>query len=500
MRLRWTTKCKFPLLDNLSLFAGCGLFDRGLEEGGVLQTTYAIEYDGFSMQSYKANQRCKGTNLTCSVNECLDRLLCGLDELPRPDCISAGCPCQGFSALNIHKASEKSQRNCSLIASTVSYIETLLPLYGLIENVPGMDTGSPNACEQVICTLVALGYQVRKALLKASQFEAPQNRPRLFILIAAPGLPLPRDPLELAIDGRVATVASATAGLSKIDNDIIINIESPDHIPLKRLQPDLEIVNLRSLVAKIPTKPPSMNLAKTEKLGLLNQHERDWLSTQSPERRGTRSRALQRVDPTKPFPTVVTSINPMCSRIGVVLHPFENRVLSLQEQKIAQGFLETDVLIGPLSQQLKQCGNGVARPVGVALGRVIGESWLKANSMGLIPRSDPLDVTLEDNPEEVKPITDGVSALSIESDERPEQLHMHVLGEFDGSIFSERRDNKRKRDTSPLDSARDEVGLSKEAVVNEPFARRRRYSHRPKESALLSKVGTTEDDPIELSD
>jgi site-specific DNA-cytosine methylase len=407
-----------PILRSLSLFTGSGNLDRGLEDSNIIKTTYAIDCNKYGMQTSMANQKEKGEHRTESVNYCLRRLLRGREKLPGIDCIVSGSPCPGFSGLNNHKAGKNAQRNCTLLASTMSYVELFLPHYVLIENVPGMDFGSPNACEQAICSLVGLGYQVRKCLLRACEFGAAQTRMRLFLLAASPGLPLPRDPLELAIDEPFPTVSDAIKGLPEIDNDTIINIVKPDHIPLKRLQPEFGVVNLRSLVQKIPTSPPAMNLYKTNQLGLLSHTEIEWYLSQSDERRRKGSKSLGRVDPNRPFPTVVTTINEMCSRSGAVVHPFEDRLMSLEEYKIAQGYLEDDVLIGPLNQQFKQVGNAVARPVAVVLGLVMAESWCAANEAGIVPQStrssDQSREDLQDGDEDVESTTDKMSILAIE--------------------------------------------------------------------------------------
>jgi site-specific DNA-cytosine methylase len=408
-----------PILRSLSLFTGSGNLDRGLEDSNIIKTTYAIDCDEYGMQTSMANQKDKGEHRTESVNYCFRRFMRGCEKLPGNDAIVGGNPCNGFSALNNHKARENAQRNCTLLASTLSYVELFLPYCVLIENVPGMDVGSPNACEQAICCLVGFGYQVRKCLLRACDFEAAQTRARIFLLATSPGLPLPRDPLELAIGEPFPTVFDAIKGLPEIDNDTIINIVKPDHIPLKRLQPEFGVVNLRSLVQKISTSPPAMNLYKTNQLGLLSHAEMEWYLSQSDERRRKGSKSLGRVDPNRPFPTVVTTINEMCSRSGAVVHPFQDRLMSLEEYKIAQGFLEDDVIIGPLNQQLKQVGNAVARPVAVALGLVIAESWCAAHEAGLVPRrTRPSDQFREgwlDDDEDVESTTDEMSMPVIEN-------------------------------------------------------------------------------------
>ena len=87
-----TSEC--PRLQALSLFDGCGLLTRGLEDSEIIQTICAIEIDACAVQSSLASQAEKGEHLTASVNFCLDRFMRGHQNFPQIDLIAAGCPCE----------------------------------------------------------------------------------------------------------------------------------------------------------------------------------------------------------------------------------------------------------------------------------------------------------------------------------------------------------------------------------------------------------------------
>ncbi|XP_023643233.1 putative DNA (cytosine-5)-methyltransferase CMT1 [Capsella rubella] len=67
--------------------------------------------------------------------------------------------------------------------------------------------------------------------------------------------------------------------------------------------------------------------------------------------------------------TVVTRAEPHNQRI---LHPIQDRVLSVRENARIQGFPDCYRLHGPDKQKYIQVGNAVAVPVGVALGYAYG--------------------------------------------------------------------------------------------------------------------------------
>ena len=372
-----------PKLNALSLFCGCGLLDRGLEDSQTIKVTCSIDVDECAVQTSLANQTEKGDHLTASVNYIFKLVRRGHKMQLVFDMLQAGNPCVSFSKLNRKKAGKKSQRNASLLASVLSYVEHFLPRYVLIENVPEMDTMYP-ACAQAVCCLLEMGYQVRKVFLTASACKAPQLRKRLFIMAASPGLPLPRHPLEFVSGGSTPTVSQAIREFPKLDNDTVVNLTLPDHIPLKRLLPKFGEINLRALIQKVP-KPPSVgNLFETFRQGLLNHLETQWFLSLHKAKRKKGTKCLGRINPDRLFPAVVTTVNPLDFMSGPFIHPYEDRIMSLEELKIPHGCLSY-VFIGALAKQFKQLGNTVARPVGVVLGLSFAESWHTAISEGLIP-------------------------------------------------------------------------------------------------------------------
>jgi DNA (cytosine-5)-methyltransferase 1 len=78
-------KISQPPLATLSLFSGGGNFDRGLEEGGAIQTRWAVEWGLEAVHTYKANCQDETVIFFGSVDEHLARAMAGLfsDSVPR---------------------------------------------------------------------------------------------------------------------------------------------------------------------------------------------------------------------------------------------------------------------------------------------------------------------------------------------------------------------------------------------------------------------------------
>ncbi|KAF3490506.1 DNA methyltransferase Dim-2 [Arthroderma uncinatum] len=404
-----------PKLKALNLFSGGGTLDRGLEEGTAIQSKWAVEWGLPQMLTYRANHpNGEDLKLFCgSVNDYLFQAITGKEseyiaQLGEVDFISGGSPCQGYSSANANRQSEESMRNSSMITSVASYIDLYRPQYAILENVTLMASKShkQNPLSQLLCAFVGMGYQARVFSLDAWSFGAPQSRSRLFIVIAAPGLHIPDHPhlthshpegtrgraLGNAPNGLTfgerrwgtpvfdfISAGEATKDLPKINTARIMSIPWPDHRPSR-----IESKARQTVLESIPKAPPAQ--------GLVGAIARGWINCadHSARLQTPGSKAWTRVDPSKLFPTVTTVACPYCKFTGRWVHWQEDRVITVQEVRRAQGFPDSEVLIGTAAQQWKIVGNSVARQVALALGLSVREACIRnqnGNSATNIARS-----------------------------------------------------------------------------------------------------------------
>ncbi|KAG9780456.1 Rho GTPase activation protein, partial [Aureobasidium melanogenum] len=371
-----------PKLRGLSLFSGCGLFDAAFTCNGNSEIVYATEICEIAARSYKANDATNRTHVEIgSVEDGFEDFALGRKPMPDIDFIIGGFPCPFYSTLNHFKHTRRSQKDGSLVANMLSWIEIFMPPYVLMENVPNMDRIRPNACRQAICHLVALGYQVRKSVHNDANLGGVSIRQRLFIVAAAPGVMLPDKLVDSHGTGlrKIRTASEAIGDLSPIDNDTDINILDPSHVPISRLGLDFaRNVSYRSLVRQIPTEPKCMSLSRTYYGGGLLAHQRKFFEQcLNPVKQARNSKCLQRIDPDKPFRTVCTVIAPMDARFcGHIIHPSQHRTLSLKEGgRRAMGMPDYYLLAGSVEEQYKQCGNAVPWTMGAAWGRNFARAW-----------------------------------------------------------------------------------------------------------------------------
>jgi DNA (cytosine-5)-methyltransferase 1 len=405
-------------LRGLDLYCGGGNFGRGLEEGGAVHNTHAVDLNKVAIHSYYANLKDpESTKLYYgSVDDMLEQALLGNPSasklIPLPgqiDFISAGSPCQGFSLLNSHRGNEQGLKNQSLVASVAAYVDVYRPKYALLENVVSMAQKGARRTEdvlsQLICCLVGIGYQVQLFNLDAWSFGSPQTRSRIFVSIVAPGLELPPHPelshshpkntkdrglgkmannlnfgqrRFMATPFKFVTAQEATEDLPDIgDGQTYMCISHPDHrMPMGVPR------SLKTRMELVPLAPLGMSFIKTYEKGRLTEAEREQfpsptISGRQRQNVSTGSKAWERIHPNKLFPIIATSNCPACSRTGRTLHWNQQRVITVLEARRAQSFPDHEVLLGRPPDQWKIVGNSVARTVSLALGLSLREAWLK---------------------------------------------------------------------------------------------------------------------------
>ncbi|KAK9096007.1 hypothetical protein Sjap_021504 [Stephania japonica] len=87
---------------------------------------------------------------------------------------------------------------------------------------------------------------------------------------------------------------------------------------------------------------------------------------------GTSSKPFSRLWWDETVPTVVTRAEPHNQKI---MHPDQDRVLTVRENARLQGFPDYYKLLGPIKERYIQVGNAVAVPVARALGYALGMAW-----------------------------------------------------------------------------------------------------------------------------
>jgi DNA (cytosine-5)-methyltransferase 1 len=155
----------------VSLFAGAGGMDLGLEQAGM-KVIWANDIDSDSCKTYRM--------WSDAVVVQGDIAQIDFTTIPNADVIVGGFPCQGFSLAGPRRLND--ERN-ALYKHFVWAVAEKKPYAFIAENVKGILTlGKGIILEIIVNNLEALGYNVTYKLLNAADYGVPQHRERVFFV------------------------------------------------------------------------------------------------------------------------------------------------------------------------------------------------------------------------------------------------------------------------------------------------------------------------------
>ena len=397
-------------LNAFDLFAGAGGLSIGLENAGI-SVPWALEYDADAAATYRSHSP-DSFMVAEDVAAALERLKDrdkGFPARGDVDLLCGGPPCQGFSGYNRYRDA-KDKRN-SLVSVFLDYVEWLLPSFVLIENVAGfvsLDGGS--IFEATRNRLNAAGYKTRLGILQAGHYGLPQNRWRVFLWAAQGDLELPKFPKPTHSFPRTTvfgvknysdfvvragkgggdlfdplapfvTVEDAIGDLSEIINgardERVRYSSAPASIYQKALRTKSKIVtdHICSKLTGIQYERCQHIPKNKDKAGWLDLPDR--LKPKNLLRHGDSryENRFGRLQKNGIFNTIVHRAHPYWGR---VIHPTQDRVISVRESARAQSFPDRVSFVGSMTSRYRQAGNAVppvlAERLGAELMRVLNRT------------------------------------------------------------------------------------------------------------------------------
>lgn len=385
---RKTPKDSRPTL--VSLFTGAGGLDIGLELAGF-RTVAALDSDEDCVSTLRLNQE-REIPIPCSTGKTQHHFLEGakilgarVEEISAadlrparargtwvPDLLAGGPPCQPFSSAGKQLALDDPRGR--LFEHFVRLAEELSPRMILFENVRGLvtapgPTGKPGeALALVEREFERIGYATTFALINTADYGAPQRRVRL-IMLGTKQSPLPEFPAathaeaadgELRLFGRREPWVTLGRFLANQPPPEADDIERPSPALAAKLASVGEGSGLKSPGARESTRPGG-----------------HWGYKQ-----GTFIANLS-----LPARTVTAAATQDWIRSAQGL-----RRLTWSECAGLQGFPASWKFVGNKVSRFRQIGNAVP----VLLGKVLGESLLRALSRGdakNCPKSAPWPAT-----------------------------------------------------------------------------------------------------------
>jgi DNA (cytosine-5)-methyltransferase 1 len=162
----------------LDLFAGCGGLALGFEAAGIETIGYEQDADAVTTYNKNLSGKCHHVTLTTST------------EFPAADLVIGGPPCQPFSVGGKQQGLKDSRDGFPIFLNAV---RTVKPKLCLFENVRGMMYRNKEYLAEIIEQLEVLGYKISFQLVKAVNYEVPQNRERLIVIGHHGGFEFPEE-------------------------------------------------------------------------------------------------------------------------------------------------------------------------------------------------------------------------------------------------------------------------------------------------------------------
>ncbi len=326
------------LFSVVSLFSGAGFLDYAFKDDFNIK--WAIEWEPSMVKVYQKNI---GNHIVCQ-----DITKVNKRDIPPAAVVIGGTPCQGFSNANRKSRIIDDERN-KLVRQYIEVVKNMKScLVFILENVPQLITYGKQFLEELKEELSDFEITIQK--LNAADFGSAQKRERAIIIGSKIG-PIHMAPPAIRM---VKTVRQALSGLTdKVPNQLDFSVSSPDNIEKMKLV--LPGCNLQGLPDHMKTKSVHSDYMK----------RLSW-DTQS-----------------------ITIPNP---RKAMILHPEENRIISIRECLCLQDMPWTFVMpsrttddpdtVG-LSAMQQGVGNGVPLALGKAIAAVVKEKLLEYQASNL---------------------------------------------------------------------------------------------------------------------
>lgn len=332
----------------VDLFSGAGGMSLGAEWAGI-SVKNAIEADPHASATYKFNHP-KTRVTTSNINEIKDLAVEG-GSRGSDLVLFGGPPCQGFSTSNQRTRTKENPTNW-LFTHYLRLVVQTRPRWVVFENVKGIiETEQGFFFKSVVNGLTTVGYTVSHWILNAEDFGVPQRRWRLFVLGSLDGIKVPKP--------KPTVKASTTVAEAIGDLPILRNGASADTLPyrghakstyaeqmrkeLRECGNHLVTRNNEAILKRYRHIPAGGNWQDIPKRLMRNYAE--------PENCHTGIYKRLKLDE----PSVVLGN----FRKNMLIHPTQNRGLSIREAARLQSFPDSFRFLGSIGFQQQQVSNAV---------------------------------------------------------------------------------------------------------------------------------------------
>ena len=332
----------------IDLFSGAGGLSLGAEMAGI-GVEFGVEINKYAAESFAANHEASEV-LTGDIQN-IDPKNLGYKE-GEVFVIMGGPPCQGFSMSNTMSRNMENDKNF-LYLQFVRFVRELKPKWFVLENVWGltkMNDGQTLAMIEE--SFEALGYNVNAKVLWANEYGVPQKRYRCFIVGNNEGIQFEFPETQ----NTNITVKDAIADLPPLANGQMLDA-APYTIPFEEASDYAKLMRGNSAEARQNYVTLNNELV-IQRYHYIPQGGNwrdipDELMQNYADKSRCHSGIYKRLK--NDAPSVVISNY----RKSMLIHPTQDRGLSVREAARLQSFPDTFIFKGPHMSIQQQIGNAV---------------------------------------------------------------------------------------------------------------------------------------------
>lgn len=351
-------------MQGIDFFSGVGGMSLGASQSGV-SIKYAVEIDKHAAETFNVNH--KGVKLLRKdIKDVHSNDFSGLDRR-EPLIVFGGPPCQGFSTSN-RKNRNLSNENNWLFEEYLRLIGEIKPEWIVFENVKGiLDTENGYFFDKIVSSFEDYGYCTSWFVLNSADYGIPQVRNRLFIIGSLEGIKVP-PPTKNGF--QTVTVKDALSDLPILENgntsSVHIYSSRPKSEYAKKLRGELS-----ECTGHLVTKNSPLIIERYRHIPQGGNWESipEELMANYANKSRCHTGIYKRLDPSKPS-VVIGNF-----RKNMLIHPYQNRGLSVREAARLQSFPDSFEFKGSIGFQQQQVGNAVPPQ----LAKILFESIMELN-------------------------------------------------------------------------------------------------------------------------
>ncbi|MDR2408075.1 MAG: DNA cytosine methyltransferase [Bacteroidales bacterium] len=167
----------------IDIFSGVGGMSLGASMAGV-NVKFAVEIDKYAAETFTTNH--EGVTMLNDDVQNLHKI--PLNKTKDTTILFGGPPCQGFSYSNQRTRNKKNEKNW-LFKEFVRITKLWQPDWFVLENVSGiLHTEKGFFLEQILNDFHKIGYTLSYKLCNATDFGVPQKRARFFLVGSKHGI------------------------------------------------------------------------------------------------------------------------------------------------------------------------------------------------------------------------------------------------------------------------------------------------------------------------